>query len=68
MAERGRAPEADGVKARIWKDRLAGEWCFYVPPVSAGWPALLHAGRCPAWDEALSETLAVLAAGTVAQA
>lgn len=39
-------------KARIWKDRLSGAWCFAVPAVRAG--ARLT------WEEALLDTLAIL--------
>jgi hypothetical protein len=45
------------VRARVWKDRLSGAWCFAVPTV--------RAGARPTWEEALSDALAILA-GTYA--
>jgi hypothetical protein len=38
------------VKARIWKDRVTGRWCYDVDGRGAM--------DCPTWEEALSVVLA----------
>lgn len=38
------------MKARIWKDRVTGRWCYDIDGRGAV--------DCPRWDDALSEVLA----------
>lgn len=47
------------MKARIWKDREAGVWCYSID----------HGGvsDCPTWTEALSEVLAEIGAHRAAR-